>query len=179
MTAAARTMPTSEPTAAAPGGAGATPCPKQLSAANINPQTRLATDYLNHFNEAIMLLEMIPDMPDCASEIFEWQPLSYCDHFRATNYKARDLAIAAYDTVEPATRAHFEHLTGTMSSILVAVRDAMKEATRDETRAKLALQATEWLKPLVAATGGIINGVSEAEEFEAAPQDDVDYIMSH
>jgi hypothetical protein len=26
----------------------------ELKAANINPQTGLATDYLNHFNEAIM-----------------------------------------------------------------------------------------------------------------------------
>ncbi|MEO8318885.1 MAG: hypothetical protein ABI561_11235, partial [Bradyrhizobium sp.] len=38
----------------------------QLKAANINPRTGLATDYLNHFNEAIMLLEMVPDMPECA-----------------------------------------------------------------------------------------------------------------
>jgi hypothetical protein len=28
----------------------------RLRAANINPRTGLATDYLNHFNEAIMLL---------------------------------------------------------------------------------------------------------------------------
>jgi hypothetical protein len=39
-----------------------------LAAANINPQSGLATDYLNHFNEAIMLLEMIPDMPDCVED---------------------------------------------------------------------------------------------------------------
>ena len=29
----------------------------KLRAANINPRTGLATDYLNHFNEAIMLLQ--------------------------------------------------------------------------------------------------------------------------
>ena len=40
----------------------------QLRAANINPRTGLATDYLNHFNEAIMLLEMITDMPECAED---------------------------------------------------------------------------------------------------------------
>ena len=39
-----------------------------LSAANINPRTGLATDYLNHFNEAVMLLEMVPDMPECAED---------------------------------------------------------------------------------------------------------------
>ncbi len=31
---------------------------------NINEQTLLATDYLNHFNEIAMMLEMIPDMPE-------------------------------------------------------------------------------------------------------------------
>jgi hypothetical protein len=49
----------------------------RLRAANINPRTGLATDYLNHFNEAIMLLEMIPDMPECAEDFLLWYPLSY------------------------------------------------------------------------------------------------------
>jgi hypothetical protein len=39
--------------------------PAQLVGANINPTTWLATDYLNHFNEAIMLLEMLPCAPEC------------------------------------------------------------------------------------------------------------------
>ena len=54
----------------------------QLRAANINPRTGLATDYLNHFNEAVMLLEMIPDMPECAEDFLTWRPLSYAEHFR-------------------------------------------------------------------------------------------------
>ena len=65
----------------------------ELLAANINPRTGLATDYLNHFNEAIMLLEMIPDMPECAEDFLTWTPLSYAEHFWASNFKARDLAI--------------------------------------------------------------------------------------
>src|ERR1700691_1626323 len=72
----------------------------QLLAANINPRTGLATDYLNHFNEAIMLLEMIPDMPECSEDFLEWQPLSYREHFTASNFKARDLAIEAYETAD-------------------------------------------------------------------------------
>lgn len=66
-----------------------------------------------------------------------------------------------------------------MTAILVAVRDAMKQANRDDTRARLAERAVEWLKPLVAHTGGVINGTPEADEIEAAPQADVDYIMTH
>ena len=43
---------------AADGLTGGEEAPR-LADANINPVTGLATDYLNHFNEAIMLLEML------------------------------------------------------------------------------------------------------------------------
>ena len=143
----------------------------ELSAANINPRTGLATDYLNHFNEAIMLLEMIPDMPDCADDFLSWQPLSYQEHFTASNFKARDLAIAAYDLTDPNIRTEFDNLTTTMTSILTAVAEAMREARQDKTRAALATQATGWVKPLVMLAGGIING--------QGGEADVDYIMNH
>src|ERR1700759_4528328 len=97
-----------------------------LRTANINPQTGLATDYLNHFNEAIMLLEMIPDIPECADDFLDWHPLSYAEHFHASNFKARNLAIEAYEAANPATRAEFDGLTKAMTSILIAVGAAMR-----------------------------------------------------
>jgi hypothetical protein len=134
-----------------------------LRAANINPQTGLATDYLNHFNEAIMLLEMIPDIPECVEDFLAWSPLSYAEHFWASNFKARDLAIEAYESASPDIRADFDQMTETMTSILHEVSSAMREAVQDATKAKLAEQAIGWLKPLVAAAGGVINGGSEAD----------------
>src|SRR5689334_15242728 len=122
----------------------------QLRAANINPRTGLATDYLNHFNEAIMLLEMIPDMPECAEDFLSWHPLTYAEHFTASNFRARDLAIEAYESADPTTRAEFDNITNTMTSILTAVSAAMGKVRQDKTRAKLAEQATIWVKPLVA-----------------------------
>ncbi len=142
----------------------------KLRAANINPRTGLATDYLNHFNEAIMLLEMVPDMPECAEDFLTWYPLSYREHFMASNFKARDLAIAAYDSADASIRTEFDNITSAMTSILSAVGAAMREVRQDKTRATLAEQATGWVKPLVTLAGGIINGGAEA---------DVDYIMNH
>lgn len=140
-----------------------------LKAANINPRTGLATDYLNHFNEAIMLLEMIPDLPECTEDFLAWCPLSYCEHFMASNFKARDLAISAYESAGPDIRTEFEQITDTMTSILSAVGTGMREANQDRTRARLAEQAVGWLRPLISAAGGLINGGSEA---------DVDSIMN-
>src|SRR3982074_3608408 len=166
---AAKPAPSDRP---APGkvGGGDAPLAAQLQAAHINPRTGLATDYLNHFNEAVMLLEMVPDMPECAEDFLLWYPLSYREHFTASNFKARDLAIAAYDSADAGIRAEFDNITSAMTSILTAVSTAMREARQDKTRATLAEQATGWVKPLVALAGGIINGGAEA---------DVDYIMTH
>ena len=87
------------------------------------------------------------------------------------NFKARDLAIEAYETADTGIRAEFDKLTSAMTSILTAVSAAMREARQDKTRATLAEQATGWVKPLVALAGGIING--------RGAEADVDYIMNH
>jgi hypothetical protein len=136
---------------------------EQLRAANINPRTGLATDYLNHFNEAVMLLEMIPDMPECADDFLSWTPLSYAEHFTASNFKARDLAIEAYDMADARIRAEFDSITTAITAILTAVADAMRKAEQDKTRMRLAEQATIWVKPLVLQAGGVINGDGAAD----------------
>jgi hypothetical protein len=143
---------------------------EQLRAANINPRTGLATDYLNHFNEAVMLLEMVPDMPDCAEDFLSWQPLSYAEHFTASNFKAKELAIEAYNAADPRVRDEFDSITNAITSILTAVSEAMRDAQTDKTRTRLAEQATGWVKPLVMQAGGVINGGGAA---------DVEYIMTH
>src|SRR5258707_12930855 len=134
----------------------------QLRAANINPRTGLATDYLNHFNEAIMLLEMIPDIPECAEDFLLWYPLSYREHFMPSHFKARALAIEAYESADAGIRAEFDNITSAMTSILTAVGAAMRKVRQDKTRARLAEQATGWVKPLVPLAGGIINRGAQA-----------------
>src|SRR3954447_5470461 len=136
---------------------------ERLRVANINPRTGLATDYLNHFNEAVMLLEMVPDMPECAEDFLTWSPLSYAEHFTASNFKARDLAIEAHAKADPNARAQFDHLPDPMPSAETAVGPAMRELEKDTTRVRLAEQPAQWVKPLIATCGGIINGGAEAD----------------
>jgi hypothetical protein len=155
------------------------PTHAELVAANINPRTRLATDFLNHFNEAIMLLEMIPAMPECAAELADWRPLTYREHFEASSFRARELAIAAYESADAAIRDRLDHYTDAMTTILVATRDAMATVRHDDTRARLAEEAANWLKPLVAHAGAVINGTPDTDDAAEAPQADVDYIMTH
>src|SRR5262245_65241881 len=63
---------------------------------NVNERTLLATDYLNHINEIIMLMELIPDAPECLEDCRAWEPKTYVQHFEGSSIADRDLAIAAY-----------------------------------------------------------------------------------
>ena len=54
---------------------------ERVRGTNISEQTLLATDYLNHFNEIVMLLEMLADIPECFEDAKAWAPKSYPDHF--------------------------------------------------------------------------------------------------
>src|SRR6202023_3307532 len=98
----------------------------RLVEANINPVTGLATDYLNHFNEAIMILELAPQVPECIDDFCAWRPLSYCEHFAASRFKERDLAIAAYGNADPALRRRLDELADGMNAILLATAAAMR-----------------------------------------------------
>ena len=143
--------------------------------ANINPATGLATDYLNHFIEAIMLLEMLPNCPECIGDFLDWRPLSYREHFAFSRLKSRALVVAAYDAADPTWRDCLDTLAGTMTAVLEATRAAMSAGMPSQATAALAERAAASLKPLVARAGAVINGEDTAAV--AAPQTIVDGLM--
>ena len=133
----------------------------RLRDANINPVTGLATDYLNHFNEAIMMLELAAQMPECVEDFCGWRPLSYCEHFAASHFKERDLAIAAYELADPALRHRLDELADAMNAILLATAAAMRGAEPDAL-AEVAQEALARLRALVARAGAVIHGAETA-----------------
>lgn len=80
----------------------------RLNAANINPESLLATDYLNHFNEIVMLLDLAAEMPDCFEDAAGWQPLCYREHFLRSNLADGELAAEAYDVAPEDIRSRFD-----------------------------------------------------------------------
>jgi hypothetical protein len=148
----------------------------QLAGANINPQTGLATDYLNHFNEAIMLLEMVGDCPDCLADIRRWRPMSYREHFLTSHFKGRELAIAAYAGADPAARACLDNLASTMTTLIETTRATLSADLPAHAAGDLAGRAADWLKELVARAGAVINGEIDLREIDA-PQATADRLM--
>jgi hypothetical protein len=150
----------------------------RLAEVNINPSTGLASDYLNHFNEAIMLLEMLSSCPDCLDDFLDWRPMSYREHFEASRVKGRSLAIAAYDAADPSLRNCLDNLAATMTAVLEATRAAMSSAEPPQSIAAVADRAAALLRPLVARAGAVINGEDIAVAGEPmTPQAIVDGLM--
>jgi hypothetical protein len=139
----------------------------RLAEANINPVTGFATDYLNHFNEAVMLLEMLPDCPDCIGDFLAWRPMTYREHFTASNFKGRDLAIAAYNAADPNLRDCLDTIATTMTAVLETTRESMHPDMPPQAATALAEQAVAWVKPLLARAAALINGEGDGETTDA------------
>jgi len=147
-----------------------------LARANVNPTTGLATDYLNHFNEAIMLLEMLTTSPECADDLRTWRPMSYREHFAQPNYKHRAVAIDAYEAADPAARHYLDTLADAMSSVLEATCKALAAGLPPDAATQLAYRTAAWLRPLVARAAAVINGDTDFD-MTLEPQAVIDRLM--
>src|SRR6185369_3452851 len=75
---------------------------------NINPVTGLSTDYLNHFTEALMALEMAADIPECIDDLRAWRPATYAEHFAQSQFTNRSTVIRLYEAADPVLRAQVD-----------------------------------------------------------------------
>jgi hypothetical protein len=128
---------------------------------NVNDRTLLATDYLNHVNEIIMLLELVPDAPECLEDCRAWQPMSYVEHFEASSIADRDLAIEAYAFSPPEFRANFDRLTAEMHRVIAGALASVEAATAqgDEERVRRVIElAVGALKTMVDHASSTIHG---------------------
>ena len=156
-----------------------------LRAANINPDTFLATDYLNHFNEVLMLIEMLPSMPDCAEDVFTWQPMSYLDYFEQSTFKEKALAIELYDEVPSELKDHFEDLVGKIDEKVFRLIERISDLNGDLSGGSydsLAFSASTEVRPLIDQASALVNASAGATDWMLAidhptAQDEVDRLF--
>jgi hypothetical protein len=148
---------------------------QRIAGTNINVETMLATDYLNHFNEVVMLLEMIPDMPDCFDELKDWRPKSYKEHFQDSVFSDRELAVEAYDHAPIQYRDPFEAIIGCLDEDLLCAIGAVEAAIDDGTEGRLVAvvgASLPEIQSLLDKASAIINGVVASTD-----QSDIDKIL--
>jgi hypothetical protein len=148
-----------------------------LVAANINPATGLATDYLNHFNEITMLIGLVGDMPEMLDEIRSWQPATYEQHFERSTFTGKALALAAYRAASPRVRRALDDVVRALDGLILHAIAALDSAAVEDYR-RIVAETDRAVRPLMGRASGVIHGVESDDLMAAEPsQDAVDALM--
>jgi hypothetical protein len=97
----------------------------------VNPVSGLANDYLNLFNELVVMLEQIPMMPELLEDLSAWRPVSYQEYFRKSQLPGRHSALAAYEELSPTFRRRFETFVAELDVIALGSVAAVRRQLRD------------------------------------------------
>lgn len=141
----------------------------RLKAANINPATGLATDYLNHYNEVAMTVASLADMPDMRESVLAWRPLGYPAHFLHTGFAERGLAIAAYIAAPRDVKTSFLAIRAELDTCVAHVQQQLladdPPVAADDTAAAIFAG--------IARLGGVINGGQGAPLLQRSAEQDL------
>jgi hypothetical protein len=142
---------------------------------NINESTLLASDYLNHFHELVMLLEALASEPEgFANDLLSWRPLTYEEHFSQSGFRDRDLAIAAYRRAPPKVRTRFDEavarLHGEALTLVATVGNALDSGQGLDTACQ---SAATRLRILIEEANAIANGEIATERDDTEARGDV------
>ncbi len=78
---------------------------------NVNAESLLTTDYLNHYSGMVMLLEQLPATPEeLIIYLLSWEPVGYEEHFETSGFRDGDLARTAYRHAPENIRSAFDQV---------------------------------------------------------------------
>jgi hypothetical protein len=142
----------------------------RVAGTTIDGGTLLSTDYFNSVNEIIMLLGMIPDMPEMIEDVQGWTFRTYEEHFRTSGLAFAPLAIEAYQHVPPKTRDNFERVLLEMRSTVDEARETLVSLAGAAEIERLKLSAVDYskrLQSLVDTGSAIVHGADRVSDQDA------------
>ncbi|ESQ93190.1 hypothetical protein [Asticcacaulis benevestitus] len=148
---------------------------QEVLAANVNPSTGLATDYLNLFNEAIMLFEMGLDMPDMAEELADWKKHSYVEHFEKSGFEMKDIVISAYHHAPAELRCDFDDVCERALSVFDSSIDILMSSNLEDEAARADL--TERLRDMKALVIEMDSHIHGRADMTKSLQSEVDALF--
>ncbi len=139
---------------------------------NINEATLLASDYLNHFHELVMLLEAVPaEAKGFTPDLLAWRPLTYEEHFSESGFRDKNLAIAAYRRAPPKVRARFDDAVARLHGEAVTLIGEVAAELNGRNKRRLrerCVEAAQRLRILIDEANAIANGETGQSPSEAA-----------
>ncbi|MBX9739783.1 MAG: hypothetical protein K2X62_06920 [Beijerinckiaceae bacterium] len=144
----------------------------------VNPASGLANDYLNHFNEVVMIIEQLPTMPDLIEDLFAWRPISYDDYFALSSLPGRHAARDAYAKLDTQFRREFEDVVADLDRLatgsLAALRRHLKsDARHDPVKlSEICNRAGRAIRAVLEKAAGLVNSGSAAADLKAQERAD-------
>jgi hypothetical protein len=75
----------------------------------VNPNSGIANDFLNQYNEILLLVENLPILlPEMIDDLLAWKPRSYEEYFRTSPLVGGEIAIKIYQALKASFRDIFE-----------------------------------------------------------------------
>jgi hypothetical protein len=88
----------------------------------VNPKSGIANDFLNHFNEILLLIENLPLLlPEMVDELLQWRAKTYREYFQNSNLPGSGAALEIYANLESEFRRDFEMMVARLN--LMALED--------------------------------------------------------
>ncbi|MGH6817457.1 MAG: hypothetical protein ACREC1_01640 [Methylovirgula sp.] len=129
----------------------------------VNPASGLANDYLNLFNEIVMMIEQLPTMPELIDDILHWRPVSYQEYFANSILPGRASALDAYGALNAAFRQDFERVVADLDRRAVGAVVAIRRQHKitgggdSETMKEICLRAGEALREVLLKATDLVN----------------------
>jgi hypothetical protein len=137
--------------------ATSTPAGKAAERKDGRGAPRLSTDFLNRFNEALMLIELAPTDASAVDDLKAWTNLGYREHFLASQLRYAPETIAAYDRLEPGHRTGFEQTCAAMTRLIRTMTALLSEKPHPPELPVIVEVASEALRKLIGRTTHFIN----------------------
>lgn len=75
----------------------------------VNPSSGIANDFLNQYNEVLLLVENLPVLlPEMVEELLSWKKKTYEEYFTSSPLPGGDIAIRIYKSLDADFRDRFE-----------------------------------------------------------------------
>ena len=87
----------------------------------------IANDYLNHFNEVLLLIENLPTLlPEMLDELLEWKPVTYREYFAKSLLPGSAAALEIYEGLDDSFRRDFESIIDGVNAMAIASIDVIR-----------------------------------------------------
>jgi hypothetical protein len=117
----------------------------------------LSNDFLNHYSEVLMLIEMAADDPAMSAELLEWRPVSYRAYFAASDVRRASAALEAYEALPEAHRKAFEKLVAAMDTLATMATFALQPPTEPDSAPTVVEATAPALRGLIAKASAFLN----------------------